>query len=285
MSSLTLWPYYGPLTRPKWNSLMSGGRQTKVRQRGVLDNVLTFLWDSQLCGFEGQRGVFMWNHVSTHYELSFPSLHCHWPVNGTSRPELSWNKGEEWKKCRLSVRRTQRATPSASLQQNRMNREKWDIVRFLRLRDDNMSGLLVGFFSPLCLLHLLCDAIQSRHWAQSQHQSQPVSHSGGFWLDKNVWHRPRPDTRNMADEVIQSPDRDALWVKCALFRRGGGGQLWKHKCRTAGKQRSNHSVKLDADLNKYSRFQGSCPNATPLRIVFNSCIETCLNTQRSHMAH
>lgn len=60
-------------------------------------------------------------------------------------------------------------------------------------------------------------------WLQSHHQATA---EGSDWTKlTDMRPRPRPDSRVMADEVIQRPDRDASWVKCALFPREGGGQL------------------------------------------------------------
>lgn len=80
-----------------------------------------------------------------------------------------------------------------------------------------------------------------------------------------------------------------LGKMCPLFPRRRRAVVKAKKCRTAGKHRSDHSAKLDTDLNKpirHSRFKDiCCPHGTPVSFVFNSCIETSLNTQCSHIAH
>lgn len=207
---------------------MSGGRQTKVRRQGVLDNVLTFL---RACGFEGQRGVFMWNQVSTHYELSFTSLCCHWPVNGTSRLELSRNKGEEWKKLKwyLSIRPTQREHRSVSLQRNKMNHEKWDIVRFLKLEDwlyyVCFFFFLMPFLSVAFTLQLHSNHITGRTIGTNENRAEEAGETDWTRVT-DKWPHPRADACKMADGVMQRPDREGSWVKCALFFHEGGGQLW-----------------------------------------------------------
>lgn len=210
---------------------MSGGRQTKVRRQGVLNNVLTFLWASQLCGFEGQRGVFMCNQVSTHYELSFISLCCHWPVNGTSRLELSRNKGEEWKKLKwhLSVRPTQREHRSVSLQRNKMNHEKWDIVRFLKL-EEWLYYVWVFFLFLFDAIFVCCihsaTPLQSHHTIGTNENRADEAGDTDWTRVTDKWPHPRADACKMADGVMQRPDREGSWVKWALFFHEGGGQFW-----------------------------------------------------------
>lgn len=154
---------------------MSGGRQTKVRQWGVLDNVLTFLWASQLCGFEGQWGVFMWNQVSTHYELGITSLHCQWPVNRTSRPVVT----KQWCRVKKKVVPERKANaagkPKCFSPAKRMNHKKWGIVRFHRLRDWGCITSVLGFFFlPLCLL---CSLYNSTPITSPGSVSAPVTAS------------------------------------------------------------------------------------------------------------
>lgn len=175
-----------------------------------------------------------------------------------------------------------------------MNHEKWGIVRLHGLKD---WSCYVGFFFSFFLSFLFA-AFALRRFSNcvgrlrpSTSRSQSATAEDSDWTKvADMWPRPRPDTRIMADEVRQRPDRDASWVERVLFFQEGGGQLWKQKkkSRTAGNQRSHHSVTLDTDLNKligrWRFIESCCPHATPVT-VFNSCVETSLNTQRSHIAH
>lgn len=166
-----------------------------------------------------------------------------------------------------------------------MNHEKWDIA-FSDLEIDHVLSFLPLMLDVFALqrysnrITMLC--------LRTSHSLSATAKDSHWTKVTNMWPHPQPDTHIMVDEVIQRPDRDASWVKRVLFYQGGR-QLWKHKCRTAGKQRSHHSVKLHSNLNKLIRHSCStgscCPHATPVNVVFNSCTETRLNTQCSHIAH
>ena len=154
-----------------------------------------------------------------------------------------------------------------------------------------MLCLFFFFFLPLAVMFaaFALRRYTDRVTGLSTNHSHLVTAEDSDWTKvTDVWPACGQTLTSWRTGVIQRPDRDASWVKCVLFFRGGG-QLWKQKCRTAGKQRSHHSVKLDTDLNKlirHSRFKDSCcPHAKPVSVVFNSCIETSLNTQCSHIAH
>ena len=178
----------------------------------------------------------MWNQVSTHYGLGLTSLHCQWPVNSASRPELSRNNGGEWKKkkCCLSAVRTQRDCQSAfcPIKQD----ESWKVGHCPTSRIKT-GRVMSDFFYPFFFLSFLFAAFALRRFSNrvgrlrpSTSRSQSAAAEDSDWARvADVWPRPRPDIRIMADGVRQRPLRDASWVERVLFFQEGGGQLWKQK--------------------------------------------------------
>lgn len=71
----------------------------------------------------------------------------------------------------------------------------------------------------------MLDAVTHRRFSNhitgfcfSTSHSQSAAVQDSHWTKvTNTEPRPRPDTRIMADEVMQRPNHDASWVKCVLF--------------------------------------------------------------------